>query len=218
MSVSGIRLLLIDDHALFREGLTRVLDAEPDFAVVGGCATSQEAMKLLAEVRPDVVLLDVDLGKDRAVDVVAAAREQGYAGKILVVTAGVSNQEAVQLVERGVAGILHKHQPPETLCDAIRKVARGEVFLEPRYLQPLFQVVNGSVEPARPQLTAREVVILRLIFRGAANKEIADELTISESAVKAALRVLFDKLGVRTRGQLVRVAIEQYRDQLQAGR
>jgi two-component system nitrate/nitrite response regulator NarL len=212
---STIRLLLVDDHALFREGLARVLDATSGFAVVGSFPTVQDALHHLARLEPDVVILDVDLGQERALDFVTAARNAGFHGKILVVTAGVSNPEAVQLVQAGVSGILHKHNQPDTLCDVIRQVARGEVYLEPRYLRPLFQAVNEEETPA-PKLTTREISLLRLIFRGAANKEIADSMQLSESAVKAALRVLFDKLGVRTRSQLVRVALEQYRDQLQA--
>ena len=208
-----IRILLLDDHALFREGLARLLDAHAGFVIAGKAETVVEALALLPTALPDVVLLDVDLGTDRAIDFVRLARQQQFAGRVLVVTAGVSDTEAIQLVQAGVSGILHKHNPPDVLCDVVRRIAAGEVHLEPRYLRPLFSSMDESAA-ARPQLVARELAIMRLLLRGLANKEIAADLHLSESAVKAALRVLFEKVGVRTRSQLVKVAIEQYRDQL----
>lgn len=209
-----ITLLLVDDHALFREGLARVLDAQPDLEVIAKTDSARAALEALESLNPCVILLDVDLGPERALDFVRLARQNGYAGGVLVVTAGVGDQEAIQLVQAGVAGIFHKHNSPESLCDVIRQVAGGEVYLEQRYLKPLFQTVDPAHASAQPRLTEREITLLRLIFQGMANKEIAETLSLSESAVKATLRVLFDKLGVRTRSQLVRVAIEQYRDQL----
>lgn len=208
-----VRLLLVDDHALFREGLARVLDAQPGFEVVARAATVAAALACLETATPDVVLLDVDLGGERALDFLRGVKPAA-SPKVLVVTAGVSDREAVQLVQEGVSGILHKHNQPETLCQAIRQVAAGEVYLEPRYLKPLFQTIDSSQSGTRPALTDREVRLLRHIFEGMANKEIAECLSLSESAVKAALRTLFQKVGVRTRSQLVKVALEQYRDQL----
>lgn len=208
-----LRLFLLDDHALFREGLARLLDGQAGFVVAGKADSILSGLPLLAECRPDIVLLDVDLGTDRAIDFVRRARQQGFDGRILVVTAGVSDTEAIHLVQAGVAGILHKHNPPDVLCDVIRRVAAGEVHLEPRYLRPLFSTLDEATD-SRPRLTPRERSLMQLLLRGLANKEIGAELNLSESAVKAALRVLFEKVGVRTRSQLVRVAIEQYRDQL----
>ncbi|MCC6341094.1 MAG: response regulator transcription factor [Bryobacterales bacterium] len=209
-----ISLVLIDDHALFREGLARVLESQPDLEVKGSTASAAAGLEIVGKVKPDVVLLDVDLGQERAIEFVQQARQHGYEGRILVVTAGVSDPEAVQLVRNGISGILHKHNQPEALCNVIRLVATGEVFLEQRYLKPLFQTVTPGESEALPRLTDREVKLLRLLFQGLVNKEIADEMALSESSVKAILRGLFDKLGVRTRSQLVRVALEQYRDQL----
>jgi two-component system nitrate/nitrite response regulator NarL len=209
-----ISLVLIDDHALFREGLARVLESQPDLEVKGSTDSAATGLEIVEKVKPDVVLLDVDLGQERAIEFVQQARQHGYEGRILVVTAGVSDPEAVQLVRNGISGILHKHNQPEALCDVIRLVATGEVFLEQRYLKPLFQTVTPGEGDTLPRLTDREVKLLRFLFQGLVNKEIADEMALSESSVKAILRGLFDKLGVRTRSQLVRVALEQYRDQL----
>ena len=213
-AVQTIQLLLVDDHQMFREGLARMLERESDLKIVGQCASGTEALAVLNKCGADMVLLDVDLGAERALDFVMAARRRAFEGRILVVTAGISDQEAVQLVQAGVAGILHKHHSTETLCQTIRQVAAGEVSLEKAYLGPLFRSVDRSRTPERPRLTERDRTVLRFIFQGLTNREIATHLEISEGAVKASLRQVFGKLGVRTRAQLVKVALEQYRDQL----
>jgi two-component system, NarL family, nitrate/nitrite response regulator NarL len=209
-----IQLLIVDDHAMFRQGLARVLDKEPSLKVVGQCASSTEALAFLKKSGATMVLLDVDLGAERALDFVTAAKQSGYEGQILVVTAGVSGQEAVQLVQAGVAGILHKHNSIEVLGDIIRRVAAGEACLEKEYLASLFRSVDRTRAHGRPELTERDKTVLRYIFQGLTNKDIGKQLQISEGAVKASLRLLFEKLAVRTRAQLVKVALEQYRDQL----
>src|SRR5438477_3709963 len=114
---------------MFRQGLARVLDKEPSLKVVGQCASSSEALAVLKKSGATMILLDVDLGPERALDFVTRAKKNGFEGQILVVTAGISGQQAVQLVQAGVAGILHKHRSTEALCDAIRQVAAGEVCM-----------------------------------------------------------------------------------------
>jgi len=209
-----INLLLLDDHAMFRQGLARVLEKEPGIKIVAQCSSSAQALEVLGKSGATMVLLDVDLGPERALDFVTQAKKKGFEGQILVVTAGVSGPEAVQLVQAGVAGILHKQHSTEKLSDAIRQVAGGEVCLEQDYLTSLFRSVDRTKQPAQPRLTERDRTVLRFIFQGLTNKDISARLEISEGAVKASLRQLFDKLGVRTRAQLVKVALEQYRDQL----
>ncbi len=209
-----IRLLVIDDHALFREGIAALLEREADFEVVGKCASAKEALHFLESGTPTVILLDFDLGPEPATDFAREARTRGFDGPILVVTAGVSEQEALQLVQAGVAGIFHKHNPPEILCKTIRQVAAGEVCLESNYLKPLFRTLDQTRPVAEPKLGERDKAILRYVFQGLANKEIGARLQLSEGAVKACLRQLFQKLGVHTRAQLVKVALEHYRDQL----
>lgn len=210
----GLRLFVIDDHALFRNGVERLLENVPGFTICGQTATVTDALQLIPEAAPDIILLDVDLGSERGLEIFPFLRSRGYEGKVLVVTGGVTDLEAVQLIQAGASGILHKHKPPQELCDAIRRVAQGEVYLDQHYLKPLFHCVESSEGQVRRALADREVRILRSILQGMANKEIAEQLGVTESTVKAALRVLFDKLGVRTRSQLVKVAMEQYRDQL----
>ena len=209
-----IPLLVVDDHEMFREGLMRSLERQPDMKVVGQCASVAEALAALDPVAQGVVLLDVDLGAERGIDFVAAARARRFEGCILVLTAGISDQEAVRLVQAGVAGIIHKHQSTESLCNTIRTVARGEFFLENKYLGSLFRSVDRSHASARPQLEERDKLALRLILKGMTNREIAVNMATTEGAVKALLHQIFQKLGVRTRAQLVRVVLEQYREDL----
>jgi two-component system nitrate/nitrite response regulator NarL len=209
-----IRILIVDDHALFREGLAELLNKIDGFRVVGRCAATAEALEIMAGAAPAVVLLDFDLGVDRAFDFLDKARAAAFAGSVLIVTAGVSDAEAVRLVQAGVSGILHKHNPPEELCEVIRQISSGEVCLEKHYLKSLFRTVDQTRTSQLAVLTDRDKSILRMVFQGLGNKEIGARLELSEGTVKASLRQLFQKLGVRTRGQLVKVALEEYRDQL----
>ena len=214
MNADKIRLLIIDDHAMFRAGIASLLAKEIDFEVVGSCSTAREALALLASAAPDMILLDFDLGNEVAFEFARELKASEFMGQILVVTAGVGEHEALRLLQSGVAGILHKHNPPEVLCSTIRQVAAGQVCLEKNYLKPLFRTLDRTQPSVQPDLTARDKAILRYIFQGLANKEIGGRLELSEGAVKSCLRQLFQKLGVHTRAQLVKVAIEQYRDQL----
>ena len=209
-----IRLLLIDDHALFLEGMERLLAGEADFTVAGSARSFEGAVPILAGEKIDLLLLDFDLGRDRATPIVRTLAEQGFAGKILIVTAGVSETEAVQLIRSGVAGIFHKHHGSAALCAAIRQVAAGGPYLESDYLGSVFRSLGPAPDLGSPRLSDRDVKLLRLIFQGLVNKEIAVKLEMTESGVKSALRSLFEKIGVRTRSQAVRVALESYRDQL----
>lgn len=213
-TTDAIRVLIIDDHAMFREGLARSIEREPDLTVVGQFASSAEALAALPSSGAGVVLLDIDLGPEKGLDFVLAANRAGFTGRILIVTAGASDQQAIQLIQAGVAGILHKHHSTEELCRTIRQVVKGEVCLEKDYLGPLFRTVDRSRPATGPRLTDRDRTVLRLILQGLTNREIASRLEVSEGAVKASLRQLFNKLSVRTRAQLVKVALEQYRDQL----
>jgi two-component system nitrate/nitrite response regulator NarL len=209
-----ISLIIVDDHEMFREGLARSIEKEADLKIVGQFATSSAALEALPGMAVDVVLLDIDLGSERALDFVAASKKAGFAGRILVVTAGASDQEAIQLIQAGVSGILHKQNSIDMLCRTVRQVAAGEVCLEKNYLGPLFRSVDRSRAAAGPKLTDRDRTVLRFILQGLTNREIAAQLDISEGAVKASLRQVFHKLSVRTRAQLVKVALEKYRDQL----
>jgi two-component system, NarL family, nitrate/nitrite response regulator NarL len=212
-SAKTINLLLLDDHDMFREGLARTLEREPDLKVVGQCSSSAEALAMLNR-SVHMVLLDVDLGNERALRFVEEARKADFDGQILVVTAGISGQEAVRLLQSGVTGILHKRHSGEVLCDSIRKLAAGESCLEGKYLTSLIQSVDRTRTTVNPKLTDRDRALIRHLLEGLTNREIGIHLEISEGAVKASLRLLFEKLNVRSRTQLVQVALKQYQDQL----
>jgi DNA-binding NarL/FixJ family response regulator len=208
-----INLLLLDDHDMFREGLARTIEREPDLKVVAQCGTAAEALAALNR-NVNMVLLDVDLGNERALGFVEEARKACFEGQILVVTAGISGQEAVRLLQAGVSGILHKRHSGQILCESIRKLAAGEACLESKYLTSLIRSVDRSRAPANPSLSERDRALLRYLLEGLTNREIGSRLEISEGAVKASLRLLFEKVNVRSRTQLVKIALEQFQDQL----
>jgi DNA-binding NarL/FixJ family response regulator len=207
-----IRILLLDDHSLFREGLSRLLAGEPDLEMAASCASVGEATDVLRRKPIDLVLLDYDLGKERGFEFIAQARQWGFKGRVLMVTAGMSDAESVQALDLGVSGIFPKHSPPAVLIQAIRKVMAGETWLDQGSIQALVEATKRPqrLGPTR-HFTERENQVLQGVFEGLSNKEIAARLNISESSVKAALQQLFQKTGVRTRSQLVRIALEEHR-------
>lgn len=208
-NMKPIRLLLLDDHVLFRESLSRLLASEPDFAMVGHCGTAAEALDLLARAPVDIILLDFDLGDDHGSRFIETARRAGFNGKVLMVTAGMSAAESSAAIRIGASGIFLKHDSPSNLAQAIRLVAAGEMWVDQRVIQSLAESVPSHEEPnIRRLLTEREQQVLQGIFEGLSNKEIAAQLGVSESAVKATLQQLFQKTHVRTRSQLVRIALE----------
>ncbi len=204
-----IRLLLLDDHILFREGLSRLLASEPDFEMAGNCGTQAEALEVLARMPVDLVLLDFDLGEDHGSQFIGAARRAGYQGKFLMLTAGMTATESSIALQLGASGVFLKHNSPGTLAKAIRLVAAGEMWLDQKVIQLMADGVHQREDPNfRALLTDREQRVLRGIFEGLTNKEIAGQLGVSEGAVKATLQQLFQKTHVRTRSQLVRIALE----------
>jgi DNA-binding NarL/FixJ family response regulator len=207
-----IRALLIDDHALFRQSVAQSLARDPHLSIEH-CASIRDALAMLSHRSFDLVLLDHDLGAERASQFLPAARQIGYEGRVLVVTAWVSNNEARRLLRQGVNGIFLKQGELGELAAAIRTVAAGGSWLD-RSFAALGEDPAASPQSAPPAFNERQRKVLRFVLEGLSNKEIAWRLQISESYVKAILQSLFQKTGVRTRGQLVRVAVEQYEDQL----
>jgi DNA-binding NarL/FixJ family response regulator len=206
-----IRLLLVDDHSLFRESLGRLLAAEKDLELAGGFSSTAEAIAALDTNSIDVVLLDFDLGDRQGFDFLEAAKQRGFTGRILMVTAGMSDADTLRALERGAAGIFLKHCPPGTLITAIRKVFEGETWVDSHAVRSLVAAVSSSQEKPQPflALNERERSVLKVVFEGLTNKEIAGKLNISEGYVKAVLQQLFQKTGVRNRSQLVRIALER---------
>jgi len=215
-TVAGIvRLLLLDDHTLFRESASRLLAAEPGFAVAAHCGTIGEALQILRRKAIDVVLLDFDLGEGDGRQFLRVAKEQGFQGKVLVVTAGVDVDVAADLIRSGISGVFLKHDSAALLAQAIRDVMAGKVWLDQEQLQTALRTEVGASQDNRTRpFTEREQQVISCVFEGLANKEIAARIGVSESSVKATLQQLFSKTGVRTRSQLVRIVLEQHRDQL----
>jgi len=203
-----IRLLLVDDHPLFREGLARLLASEPEFEVVAQCSTAAEALEVLRHTEVDIVLLDFDLGDEQGNHFIASARQSGFTGKILMVTAGMSAKESSAALKMGASGIVLKHSSPSALADAIRLVARGELWVDQKVIQQMADSLQGEQQNLPRTLTHREDQVLQGVFEGLINKEIAAKIGVSEDSVKATLKQLFLKTGARTRSQLVRIALE----------
>jgi DNA-binding NarL/FixJ family response regulator len=210
--VNEIRLLVVDDHGLFREGLVRLLTAEHDFRVVAKCAHIREAVEVLDREPVDMVLLDFDLETEQGSRLLEEIRHRKMRLRVLMVTAGMSNAGMLEILHQGAAGIFLKYSDPSQLVQAIRTVMEGKMWLDPRAVRPIVDsaVYKASQETSRSSLTNREKEVLRGVLEGASNKIIADKLHVSESLVKVTLQHLFTKTGVRTRGQLVRIALEEH--------
>lgn len=205
-----IRLYVVDDHALFREGLLRLLGSDPEIEVLGAAGSTEVAYAPIMSLPIDVLILDFELQGEPVTPFVQKLRGAGFQGRILLVTAGLPDKDAVELIRLGVSGIFHKQHPPEELRRSIQQVSEGRVLIEQHYFQKLVRMAEAPVV----RFTERDQQILRFVVEGLANKEIAGELGISESAVKASLQQLFAKTNVRTRSQLVRVALEEHRELL----
>jgi two-component system, NarL family, nitrate/nitrite response regulator NarL len=213
MTETPIRILLLDDHELFRDGLARLLDSEPGLIVSGSCATIDQALAVLSSVPVDIVLLDYDLGNEAGTQLLACMSVLQSPPRILLVTAGMTEGATRDALAAGAVGLVLKHSGPRYLIDAIRKAMTGELQRDTEALLQSLPVHAERHETGvlgdRP-LTRRQTTALRGILDGLSNKEIAEQMKTSESSVKAILQELFHKAGVRTRSQLVRVAIEKH--------
>lgn len=206
-----VRLFVLDDHALFREGLLRLLESDQRFEIAGHSGNPATALSQILAAAPDVLILDYDLGSQTALDFMQALQKTSFSGRVLLVTAGLPDNDALTLIRLGISGIFHKQDSPDSLQRAIFEVSQGRVLIDQQYLQT---ILAANAPQDTPRFTERERTTMRYLLQGLANKEIAAHLNISESAVKATLQQLFSKTGVRTRSQLVLLAIERYRAQL----
>jgi len=206
-----IRLLLIDDHSLFRESLSRLLQAEPGFTMVADLHSAEHALATLAAHPVDLILLDYDLGTQNGLQFLEALKRSDFTGRILFITAGMSEEEMRSALTLGASGIFLKHSSPTDLLTAIRQVAAGHTWLDSKTTRALANPTPAAQKEAHGSApyTPRERSVLDEIFNGLTNKEIAAKLNISEPYVKAVLQQLFSKTGVRTRSQLVRIVLEE---------
>jgi DNA-binding NarL/FixJ family response regulator len=211
-----IRLLIVDDQALFREGLRTLLSVQPDLHVVGEASHGEEALRLATTHTPDIILMDLHMP---VLDGVAATRRLQSthpAIKVIVLTTFDDDEDVFEGLRAGAVGYLLKDVPSEKLVEAIRGVARGESFLEPSLVNKIiteFARLSPHQPPSSPPLieplSERELEILHLLGQGASNKEIADRLVITVGTVKNHLTNIMAKLGVRDRTQAALKAREQ---------
>jgi DNA-binding NarL/FixJ family response regulator len=206
-----IRVLIVDDHTLFRESLSRLLEADTECKIIGACATVEEALKIVAREQIDLVLLDYDLGEKPGTQFLDESKRCGFAGRVLLVTGGMADAVMLRALDNGASGVFLKSSPLTELTQAIGRVMKGEAWIDSGMVKALLASVRRRSDEARQEsLSARERGVLRCVFEGLSNKEIAQQLGISEGSVKAALQQLFARTGVRTRSQLVRIAVERH--------
>lgn len=210
--MNELRVLLVDDHKLFCESLSRLLQSVDGIKVAGECSTASEAIAAFGSTPADVVLLDYDLGEASGCGLIAELKNRQKDTKVLIVTGGMPDGAIVRVLEDGTSGVFLKHSGIEQLLSAIQQVANGEIWLYTGAMSSLLSGRNAEAENLSDSsmLTARQGEVMRGILDGLSNKEIALRLRVSESSVKAVIQELFRKAGVRTRSQLVRIAIEKH--------
>ena len=203
----NIRLLLLDDHILFREGLRRLLESETDFETVAECGTLVEGLEVLSRSAIDIVLLDFDLEDETGTRFISKATALGYRGKTLMVTAGMSPLDTAVARKLGISGIFLKHSSPATLLQAIRTVAAGRRYVDPQVINDLVQDLSleqrGDSVPQPIVLSDREEEVMRFIAQGFANKEIAAKLCLHEGSVERHTTSLLRKAGCDSRSRLI---------------
>ena len=217
MNEGTVRILVVDDHTLFRRGLTALLSRDPQFQVVGDAADAGEAQRRAQALQPDVILLDNHLPGVNGVDALPALREAAPSARVLMLTVSEDEQDLAAALRGGACGYLLKTIEGDALATAIRRAMRGESVVAEEMTGKLvaaFQAVStaqaAAVEPAAPGsgLSPRELEILRLIAHGASNKEIGRELGIAESTVKIHVQHLLRKLKLSSRVQAAVYASE----------
>ncbi|SDI95535.1 response regulator [Nonomuraea jiangxiensis] len=205
MSELPIRLIVVDDHPIVRDGLCGMFTGEPGFEVVGVAGDGARAVSLAEELRPDVILMDLRMPGTDGVTAIRRLAERGSTARILVLTTYDTDSDVLPAIEAGATGYLLKDAMPEELVRAVRAAARGEAVLSPSVATRLLSQVRAPSDP----LSARELEVLALIARGSTNREAASRLFISEATVKSHLLHIYAKLGVNDRAAAVAVAFER---------
>jgi DNA-binding NarL/FixJ family response regulator len=205
----SIRILIADDHPIVREGLSAVLETQPDFEIVGQAPDGVQAVDLARTLQPDVMLLDLELPGLDGVAALRAIRDENPAARVIVFTAFDSDERILGAVRNGAQGYLLKGAPREELFQAIRVVHAGGSLIQPVVAARLLQQAGASSPPeALEPLTERELDVLRLLGKGRQNKEIAADLVISERTVKFHVSAILAKLRVGNRTEAVAKAAQ----------
>lgn len=208
-----IRILIVDDHEMVREGLKAMLVAEPDFTIVGDAANAEQTLEMIGHLRPDVVLLDIRLPGISGIDLCRIISRQYPQTAVLMLTTFTDESLVVQCIEAGARGFIVKDIERFDLKRSIRAVVRGEAAIDPKaavvVLAQLRRALQMSQEPSPEPLSTQQIVILRLIAQGFSSREIATQLYLSENTVKSYVQEILHRLGVKNRTEAVMVAVKQ---------
>jgi two-component system, NarL family, response regulator LiaR len=208
------RILIVDDHAMLREGMRTLLAQEKDFDLVGEAADGEEAVHLAKEVKPDVIIMDIVMPKMNGVEATKQIRQILPSTAILILSAYSDIRYIISLLEAGACGYLLKSSPGKDVIKAIRAVRAGESVLDPEVTRKLVQRVssvsqNNDERETGAQLTTRELEILKWASRGLSNKEMSEKLFISLRTVKAHMTNIFNKLGCGSRTDAIIKGLKQ---------
>jgi two-component system NarL family response regulator len=201
-----IRVLIVDDHPLVREGLRAVLDLLPDLEVAGEAADGEEAIRKFAALNPDVTVMDLRLPKCSGLEACKEIRKSDPSARILALTSSNEGIDVKAALAAGASGFLLKGSSGPQVAESIRRVHRGETPISPEALSSL---VQQDPTPAHAPLTARELEILDLVARGLRNQEIADQLSVALGTVKVHVNNILDKLGARDRTEAAMLALKK---------
>ncbi len=213
-----IRIVIADDHPIFRDGLRRLLEAESDLKVVGEACDGQEAVKLALDFKPDILLLDLAMPNRTGLDALRDLSTSSGAGsvRIILLTAAAEKKQIVEALQLGARGVVLKDSATQLLLKAIHAVMAGEYWVGRdsvsnlvQYLRNLMQSSTEESKQKKFGLTPRELEIVSAVVAGYSNREVAEYFKISEDTVKHHLSNIFDKLGVSTRLELALFAVNQ---------
>ena len=202
--MSRVRLVVVDDHALFRRGLVGLLEEMPDFIVVGEAANGQEALPVIDQVQPDIILLDINMPVMDGIQTLTAIRKSHPEQKVLMLTISQNDDDLIGAIVTGANGYILKNTEPDVLHNIILQVAAGNSVLSPEITAKVLQAVRRSQsDRSRGLLSDREVEVLKCLARGQTTAQIASVLFISENTVKTHIRHILEKMEVNNRAEAV---------------
>jgi NarL family two-component system response regulator LiaR len=209
----SIRILIVDDHAIVREGLRGLITVEPDMELVGEAISGAEGVEMALTQRPDVILMDLLMPEMDGVTAIKSIKSQWQQARVLVLTSFLEDDKVFPAIESGALGYLLKDTQPEELLDAIRGVHRGETMLHPSIAKKIMQRIQEQSEENKkldgPELTERELDVLRLLAQGDGDREIAEKLVVSERTVHFHVGNILSKLHLANRTQAALYAIRK---------